>query len=341
MDDTVKRDAATRPLQLLGISDIEERAYRCLLEHHVATAAEVASRLGITLRITRKLLADLEALGLATHTPKVPRMYIAAPPGFAVAALIKQRQAVLERVRVAIPELEEQSTRSSRTKGYEPILEPVRNCAHLEVVLEQLYQSFRSDVMGFQHAPTLTPALSPPRKLRAGVRARTISDNSYLEIPGMPAWIKQDVALGEQARMLPELPFKMLIFDRRVAIISLGQGELGQTPALLVHGGMMLEALCCLFECAWERATPIPFGHANGSKPEAGDAHASEMEDALIPLLAAGLNDKAIALELGVSSATLNRRMGELMRSSGTRSRFQLGWRAALDAAAAQFSKSA
>ena len=42
--------------------------------------------------------------------------------------------------------------------------------------------------------------------------------------------------------------------------------------------------------------------------------------------------DKAIALELGISPATLNRRMSELLRSCGTRSRFQLGWRAALQA---------
>ena len=52
----------------------------------------------------------------------------------------------------------------------------------------------------------------------------------------------------------------------------------------------------------------------------------------LIPLLAAGLNDKAIAHELDVSSATLNRRLAELMKALDTRTRFQMGWRAALEA---------
>jgi DNA-binding NarL/FixJ family response regulator len=52
----------------------------------------------------------------------------------------------------------------------------------------------------------------------------------------------------------------------------------------------------------------------------------------LIPLLSAGLNDKAIAAELGISSATLNRRMSELMKKTGTRTRFQLGLHVALDA---------
>lgn len=336
MDAVVDRNVATRPLQLLGISDVEERAYRALLESHVATAAAVAERLGVTLRVARKLLADLEALGLATHTPKVPRIYIAAPPEFAVAALIKQRQAMLERVLVAIPDLEEQSARSHQLNGHEPVLELITSGAHLGVVLAQMYQSFRSEVMGFQRAPTLVPTISPPRKPRPGVRMRSVSDNSVLETPGMLARIKEDVAYGEQARLLPTLPFKMLIFDRRAAVISMDGDKPEHAPALLIHGNALLEALCRLFEFVWERATPIMFGHAEHSGADAHDPHADGVADALIPLLAAGLNDKAIAMELGISSATLNRRMSGLMHSNGARTRFQLGWCAALLAASSR-----
>jgi len=55
----------------------------------------------------------------------------------------------------------------------------------------------------------------------------------------------------------------------------------------------------------------------------------SEAAEQLIPLLAAGLNDKTIAHEAGMSRATLNRRIAELMKCFGTRTRFQLGLRAA------------
>lgn len=331
MDAAVNRNAATRPLELLGIDATEERAYRALIECHMATAAEIANRLGISLRVARKLLADLEMLGLATHTPKVPRVYVAAPPEFAVAALIKQRQAMLERVRVAIPGLEEQSARSSHSNGQEPVLELITNRTHLGAVMAQLYESFRSEAMCFQRAPALTPTVSPPRKLRSGARVRTISDNSILGVPGTLARIKDDVAQGEQARMLPALPFKMMIFDRRAAVISLDSEKPEQAPTLLIHGSVLLKALCSLFEFVWDRATPIMFGHID--KTGARDARSGEFADALIPLLAAGLNDKAIAMELGISPATLNRRMSELMRATGTRTRFQLGWRAALDVA--------
>jgi hypothetical protein len=276
------------------------------------------------------LLADLEALGLATHTTKVPRVYVAAPPEFAVAALVKQKQAMLERVRVAIPDLEAHSARSSHANGHELVLELIESRAHLGAVLGQLYESYRSDVMCFQRAPTLAPTVLPPQTPRPGVRIRTVSDNSLLETPGALERIKEDVVRGEQARMQPALPFKMMIFDRKAAVISLDGDRPEHAPTLLVHGGALLDALCLLFEFVWERATPIMLARGNAG---AGKGDDDEFAAALLPLLSAGLNDKAIAAELGISSATLNRRMSELMRRTGTRTRFQLGWHAALDAA--------
>jgi sugar-specific transcriptional regulator TrmB len=336
MDAAVDRHAISRPLELLGIGASEERAYRALLECHTATAAEIAGRLAVSLRVARKLLADLEVEGLATHTPKVPRVYVAAPPEFAVAALIKQRQAMLERVRVAIPGLEAQSARSQQSNGQVPVLETITSRAHLGVVLAQMYESFRNEAMCFQRAPTLMPEVSPPRMARAGAIVRTISDDSLLEAHGALERIREDAACGELARTIPVLPFKMMIFDRRAAVVSLGADQAGNPAAVLIHGSVLLQALCRLFDCVWERATPILFGHGEGLKHGEIDARTGEVADALIPLLAAGLNDKAIAAELGISSATLNRRMSELMRTTGTRSRFQLGWHAALQTASSR-----
>lgn len=335
MDAAVKRNANASPLELLGIGAAEEQAYRILLDRHAATAAEVAERMGNTCRAARKLLADLETLGLATHTPKVPRVYVAAPPEFAVAALIKQRQAMLERVRVAIPDLESQSARSHRSDGSEQVMELITSRVHLEAVVSQMYESFRSEAMCFQRAPSLTPAIMPSLVRRSGARVRTISDNSMLELPGVLSNIRRDVAHGELARTLPVLPFKMMIFDRRAAIVALPDDAPEKTPALLVHGSVLVQALCQMFEFAWDRGTPILFGHGDKLRVVSEETRSEELADALVPLLAAGLNDKAIALELGMSPATLNRRMGELMRATGTRTRFQLGWRLALDASSA------
>lgn len=336
MDASVDRRGVARPLELLGISASEERVYRMLLECHTATVADVARRLGLARGVARRRLADLEAAGLATHTPKVPRVYVAAPPEFAVGALVKQRQALLERVRVAIPDLEAHAARASHAAGHEPVLEVIENRAQLAAVMVQLYASFRSEAMCFQRAPLLVPDVQPSRKLPAGAKVRTISDDSLLQSAGALARIRQCLVCGEQARMQPRVPFKMAIFDRRAAVVALDGGGAGMPPTLLIHGSVLLRALCVVFECAWDSATPIRFGGACVPESERINGRTHEFAESLVPLLSAGLNDKAIAAELAISSATLNRRMAELMRMTGTRSRFQLGWRLALDATVAK-----
>jgi DNA-binding NarL/FixJ family response regulator len=117
----------------------------------------------------------------------------------------------------------------------------------------------------------------------------------------------------------------MVIADRRTALINLDAGD-PDAPKILIHRSTLLEALCLLFEFVWEKATPIVTARDGEVKLKSdGSGHGSESLQSLIPLLSAGLNDKAIAQELNISASTLNRRMGDLMSLYGARTRFQLG----------------
>ena len=329
----VNREQATsRALAALGISDMEECTYRALLARHTATAAEIARELSLSQRMAKTLLGNIEAKGLATRTPETPSVYIAAPPEFTIETLIKQRMAMLEQAREVIPDLKELAEQASNVRGYDRILELITNRASLGLVYSKLYNSARSEIVVFQRAPILLPAARQSNPLPKGVRVRTVTEAECLELPGMLDWIRHDMQRGEEARTYPSLPFKMMIVDRSIGLLTLVTDP--EAPTLLVHRSALLEALCLLFEFAWEKATPILAVHG---KLEAGaaDGRLADTADTLIPMLAAGLNDKAIALELGISAATLNRRIGELMKAYGTRTRFQLGWRIALETARA------
>lgn len=332
MDDRVDGNDGIRPLAQLGIGDLGESAYRALLERHAATAAEIADQLAIAPGVAEQQLDGLEDLGLATHMPKIPPVYVAAPPEFAITALVRRRQASLEEVRVAIPDLERQSARAYHGAGHEPVFESITSRTELGVVLGQLYRSVRKEVMAFQRAPFLLPAVSPSTMTVSGGGVRTISDSTALEVPGALAQVQKDAARGEQARMVPVLPFKMMIFDRSAALIALAGTRAEAPTTMLVHGGALVTMLCELFEFVWEHATPICFKRPGKDSTARALPHANQVEDALLPLLAAGLNDKLIASELGISAATLSRRISELMRIHGAKTRFQLGWSAALAA---------
>jgi predicted transcriptional regulator len=329
---TVRTGAtAPRPLEALGIDAMEERAYRVLLAHRMASAADIAKILSLTPRNAQRLLDSIEAKGLATRSPERPRRYIAAPPELAVEALASQRQAAIERARSTISELKEQAANAADIPQREQIVELITSRAALVQILEHLHQTIQSEAIVFQRAPVQYQSQGHQREMPPSVRIRTISDEGFLALPGALDSLRLDMERGEQARVCPTLPVKMLVADRRIGIIPLNPTD-ESGPVLLVRASSLLDALYALFELTWDRATPISFTRAGKLKMEKPDTMLSDAAEQIIPLLAAGLNDKAIAHEAGISDTTLTRRVAELMKCFDTHTRFQLGWRAALEA---------
>lgn len=118
--------------------------------------------------------------------------------------------------------------------------------------------------------------------------------------------------LGEQARVVSELPVKLVLVDR-------AQGMLPFMPAdpdgsvdagLVVHRSTLLEAMIALFDLYWERATPLRAGDR-----DVATGVAQPPEEAVLTLMAAGYKDEAIANQLGISTATVRRRITWLSSS--------------------------
>jgi sugar-specific transcriptional regulator TrmB len=321
---------APRMLAVLGIDEMEERAYCALLSHRLATADDVATMLSLSPRKAQRLLDSIESKGLASHSPERPPRYIAASPELAIEALASQRQADIERARSAIPVLKKHISNSPDTEKSEQLVELITSRAALSQIVVQMLQTVQSEIVGFQRAPTLQ-IQGFPYEMPPDLRIRTISDAGYLALPGALNSLRLDIEKGEEARVSPTLPIKMLIVDRRIGIVPLNVEDQGG-PVMLVRSSSLLDSLYALFELTWERSTPIVFTSTGKLETGKPDSRLSEAAGQVIPLLAAGLNDKAIAYEAGMSTTTLNRRIAELMKCFGTRTRFQLGWRAALDA---------
>ena len=321
--------SAPRMLAALGIDEMEERAYCTLLSRGLATTEDVAHLLALSPRKAQQLLDSIESKGLASHSPERPRRYIAASPELAIEALASQRVADIERARAAIPVLKKQVISTANTQESEQLVELITSRAALGKIVVQMLQTVQSEIVGFQRAPTLQ-IQGFPYEMPPDLRIRTISDAGYLALPGALNSLRLDIEKGEEARVSPTLPVKMLIVDRRIGLVPLNVEDQGG-PVMLVRSSSLLDSLYALFELTWERSTPIVFTRSGKLKAGEPDSLLSDAAEQVIPLLAAGLNDKAIAYEAGMSTTTLNRRIGELMKSFNTRTRFQLGWRAAMD----------
>jgi sugar-specific transcriptional regulator TrmB len=325
-----------RPLDVLGISDAEEHVYRHLLQQPGATRAEIARRMSIAPRAIQPLLESIEAKGLATHSPEQPRRYIPAWPDLAIEALILRRQEDLQRARLAAQELQEQAVTVRRQETQEHIVELIAAGEAERLLFEQMHLGAQQEIITLMRPPMRISSLAPPydHSLQSdafarGVSFRTIVDAEFLDMPGAIGLLRSEIAVGTQARGVPHLPFKMVLADHRLAIIPLNL-EQAASKVLLVRSSALLDALYALFEILWSRGAPIGFSRDGDLQPEARDGLMPDAAAELIPLMAAGLNDKAIAHELGMSARTFERRMVALMKELGARTRFQAGWLAAL-----------
>lgn len=317
---------AANSLSALGISELEEQAYQVILVHHKATAEQVAALLSLSLERTTHLLESLENKGLAIHTPEQPRRYVATPPEFAAELLTKQRHADLDLARLNMRNMRRLT--SNDQAPAEQAVEIISDPTMLNQFIRHVARSAKEEVLVFQRAPVSYNSSNDGR--RDDLRVRVVSDATLLDHYG-PDFIREDAEAGEEVRFFRSLPAKLIIVDRNIAIIHLRTNSaLEETRLIVRRPSGLLDALLVLFELVWERASPIaPDGKPGGDEaiPEAPNAN-----DRLITLLSLGLNDKAIAHEAGISASTITRRIADLMQSFGTRSRFQLGWRAALDA---------
>ncbi|MFC8716805.1 LuxR family transcriptional regulator [Kitasatospora sp. NPDC057198] len=153
--------------------------------------------------------------------------------------------------------------------------------------------------------------------LAAGVVLRAVYQPGALIHRPTVSYAASVTRVGERIRVLDEPFRKMLIFDRKVAIISAAPDD---SSAAFVEDPAVLTTLVGLFERDWARAAIVDW-HALAGRPRESGVP-SELTD----LLAAGLTQKAIASRLGLSERTVAAQLARLREHHGAETLFQLGW---------------
>jgi sugar-specific transcriptional regulator TrmB/DNA-binding CsgD family transcriptional regulator len=327
-----RRAAPTDALSLeaLGLDASETATYLCLLDHPRSTANEIADAMGVPARRAQRLLDAIEARGLVTHSPERPRRYLLSAPDIAIESLILQREKELQRIRGSVRQLHERA--ATHRQSSQPLIELITQRESERQVFRQLQASAQRELIFLVRPPILISRPAAPEAssyetdARArGVRYRGIVDSDYLALPGAVEHVRADIEKGDEVRVVHQLPFKMVVADRRTALIPLDLSS-PRSEVLLVRTSALLDALYALFESLWERAVPVSIGRDRSLATRDAEAALPEEAREIVRLMAAGLNDKAIAHELGLSMRTLNRRISELMAQLNARSRFQIGW---------------
>jgi DNA-binding CsgD family transcriptional regulator len=318
-------------LEPLGLGPTEEEVYRALLGEPDMSARQLADRTGLPLARVRDDLARVVGLRLAQRNAGRPARFRAAPPDIAITALVNERQAALDKARLEVPELLAEYREATASALPANLIEVLNGPRVGYRRFQELLAATSEELLTFDRVSEDASAGAVEVEAEApmlgrGVACRAIYEPAALEVPGRLPHLRRLADLGEQARVTPRLPLKMLICDRKRAMLPLVSGGDPATESVVLVGpSALLDGLLEIFENYWQRSTPL----WAPARREAGAAGVSAEEHEVLQLLAVGLKDEAIARQLGISMRTARRRISSLITTLGVGTRFQAGVEAA------------
>ena len=323
--------APTSVLTALGFSVSVDRTYRRLRSQSGRDVERVAASM---LRTRAELLDDLAPLLQAGIVRVEDDELTVEPPTEALRIMVAAQAVHAERVRrrlegitdaVALLAAEEERAAPPELERSLPLEGEIATAAEpseLYALTRSLVLGSRGDLLWLRPDQWRGPreqrmAALVQEALRGGGRSsraiypvRAVTDD--------PAALGARAAVGEQIRVLPELPTRMLVIgDSHVVVPDpLGYADM---PLAVIRQRSLVQAMTQWFELLWERA----------AVPAVGATARGDLQRFLLQQLAAGAHDEQIARTLGLSLRTVRRRVASLMSELGADSRFQAGVEAA------------
>lgn len=312
-------------LRLLGIGHAASQVYLALLELAPAPLSAIASAADLDGAELATAYGALVDAGLASAAEEGGNVVAPVPPTAGLEILARHRAAEVEESRITVGGAFE-SFRRQRLAAYNDNLVEVVTGDAIGPRIRHAWASARDQIRQFESPPYFPLADATDDALATlarGVTQRVVYSRESLEHPGhLKEVIEPCIKAGEQARVLPSVPVKLVIIDEAYALVSLSIKEADvHNTMLVVQPCGLFSALVALFEQSWQNALPF---HGRTTRP--GGLPPSDRR--LLWLLAGGASDDIIARELGISRRTLFRRLQILMTQLGAANRFQMALQA-------------
>ncbi|MBA3488938.1 MAG: hypothetical protein H0T78_05220 [Longispora sp.] len=308
--------------------------YSHLHRHGTHTFEHAVQSLGLESDEVSAARDELLRLGLITSENS--DSHVAILPESAVIKALEVGQRRLTEYRGAIADVH--GTLDEIVNRYMPLgssrneevtLSVLRDQRRINGYLDAMTSLAREEVLTMHPGPpppleSLTESLDRDLHLaERGLRLRTIYLRSLAATGYVNDHLRTLESYGYEVRLAALLPVRMLIFDRRRALMPLNPTSI-RSGAVVIESETFVQSLAGFFDYCWQNSSPL-------SATDETDAQSglTEHDQAVLRMLASGAKDEAIARGLGVSVRTVSRTVGELTHRLGAESRFQAGVRAA------------
>ncbi|MEU1290268.1 helix-turn-helix domain-containing protein [Kitasatospora sp. NPDC005856] len=271
---------------------------------------------------------ELVRIGLLVPDSDDPTVFVAADPTQLSTSLSHswQRQALefLSRA-VSLPsELQELAREFHSPKQSGGSIEHVRGKALIRQRLEQFRDSGFEEALALQPGGPRQPDLLAKmiaydlNTLRSGTRMRTIYHASTRYHQPTRDYVATLARAGGQYRTLDEPYTRLIVMDRRVAVIPIDDD---MSLAAFIYDPAVVDYLANeVFERYWSRALEF-----EGDRTVPRQV-VSRLRQTIIDQMLEGTNHRVIARRLGISERTLARHIAEMRDDYKVDSLFQLGY---------------
>jgi DNA-binding CsgD family transcriptional regulator len=297
----------------------------------VADAGAVATEIGCTTQAVTAGLQALLDLRLLRTTPSRRGLMLPTSPDVAIAELvgpmeteIRDRQQRAEAIKAELSGLHGLYFESRRARNRREAIDVIEDVDRVRATLADLARRCVVEVFSAHPGILSEQAMagSGPHDaelLARGVRMRSIYQHPARVNPRMREFLAGLAEAGGEARTCEEIPDRIVILDREVAVIPNRSGPSG---AVVVREPAVVDFLYRGLEQRWSAALPLTDGATSGvGYGGAGD----DLKRAILRLLAAGAKDDHIARRLSISVRTCRRHIADLMDELQASSRFQAG----------------
>ncbi len=161
-------------------------------------------------------------------------------------------------------------------------------------------------------------ALRDTAMLERGTKMRTLYQHSARRSSFTHKYVAAVSARGAEVRTLDEFFKRMIVIDRRVAVIPASDDH---RSAVAIREPSVVDYLVDIFERTWERARPFTNRETSMLK-----GIAAEQRAMTIRMLIEGHSDPVSAKRLGVSPRTYAGYVADLKAEYESETRFQLGY---------------
>ncbi len=263
----------------LDLSPYEARVLLALLRLGSANTAHLARHSGVPRTSTYQVLEELNRKGLAQRL-SVEGPAVWSSPG---------REEVFDRLDAAQEErLRQHRTRTANLRevlartfpeapeAAGPYVHVIQGASQVSTIYERLLSEVQEELLVFNRPPYSFPRDQVNDAvldaLRRGVRARALYQEPQWKDPEAEAFRRAMAryhAAGVEGRLVEDLPIKLALADRRLALLAMTDPvlpEVGYPTTLLVEHPGFAALQAEAFERLWETAKPVEDEYRSGGR---------------------------------------------------------------------------